>query len=585
MPRPHIPSLFLSLFLGALPLAAQAERGASQAESFSRNYDVGELISEMRVAYAQEDGQCGMFLPRIPALAEALQSRNGNARKNVTYHYPGQALTRDRLIKLLAESRVASRKDLLVWRDTLAFRGTQARQERLRDLLQSLAYALHPRIRVEVSFLRGVALPDRVDLDAKATDALLAAAETRSVHRAQLRGDLCELIRSGSHANLILDWDAEVAQKATVYDPKVIRVELGLQLGLLATVLADGRIEILAGLQQSTPRAKFKARALAGRGQGALHHPRLDTRLLVSRGVIADGGALVFGGPASKHGLCVIRCHMEPRDANLLSGRFQAVGLGDLLHPVPPLRGIEPPPRPGQEAPIDPDSDATDIGDRLRVALGVTENRTSDWEVLGNQLLVLGEAGQDTKTRAVSKRLLGLARKRSATRHALSVELRAGPVAAESVASLQSGGMNLAAFASKVPSLGLVAALPGHPFQHIEGMETTFIRDLDVEIAAKSTAANPYVRAAFSGVSVVGTLRRGLSGGLRIDGSLYHANVQLERVDALEPTARDVDAVSREFVKREIRSVQIKRGRWQLLALQKSPTGDGSIAFMMRVAK
>jgi hypothetical protein len=449
----------------------------------------------------------------------------------------------------------------------------------VRDIIGALEESVRPQLELELHILTGdIQAPDGV-LAAQDVAELLRSHVPETSYRRRICGDVPARIRTATHQEFVRDYDAEVAKKTVMYDPKVDSMFEGLDAGVLATVLADGRIHLTFAIQESEIERPIRLLKLRGSHQGKVHQPTMNSRTMAGSAIVEAGGAIVLGASSEPYGLCVLRVkRLPPPPRTARAGRFQAVPLGDLAHPIPRFVGAPLPSPPGTE-PQRPSDDGLPEVDSwfaaLRQIVGEPDPKF-DWSVLANHVVVHRD---DKAPDRLRKQLHDWA----AARHTLRLRVRAGRVGVDAAKRYLVGASGREALVEKIPELGSIVALPDRSFLFMNGSERKFLRDYDVEIAESAQAANPIMDTAFSGISFSGILNP-TSEGASFTGRFLLSKANFEKMDTGMTRARDLDLLQSAFVEQEFTAVRVRSGEWTVLLVQ--PTREkGYVVLALRLAK
>lgn len=553
-------SVLLALLAAALP--------AQQSEH--RTYDLRVLLRPR-----PENGG-GLALPvTLPLSSVSAEAEPNDGR---VYGYPPTAIPAEQLMQLIQKCFGEGEASELVG-GRLHLREQAAVHEQVRDLLGALEESVRPQLELELHFLTGdIQTPDSV-LGAQAAAELLRSHPPEASHRCRICGDVPARIRSATHQAFVRDYDVQVAAQTVMYDPKVDVIFDGLNAGVLATVLADGRIHLTFAIQESEIERPIALLKLRGKDQGQVHQPTMNSRTMAGAGIIEAGGALVLGAAAKPYGLCVVRVKLAsppPRIAR--TGRFHAVPLGDLAHPIPRFVGAMRPFRPGEEAQMRPDPEPPQRDswfDALQQIVGEPDPKFG-WSVLANHVIVhSGEKEPD--------RLREKLREWAAARHTLRLRVRAGRVGTDEAKRFLASASGLDAFVEKIPELGSIAALPDRSFLFMNGSERKFVLDYDVEIAQAAQAANPVMGTAFSGTSFSGVLNP-TADGASFTGRFLMSRAAFEKLDTDMIRARDLDLLRSALVEQRFTAVRLRNNEWTVLLVQ--PTREKDYAVLaLRLAR
>jgi hypothetical protein len=406
--------------------------------------------------------------------------------------------------------------------------------DRAAELLAELGEALRSPIEIEALAFEGghaavAALMDSGGfMSAAAFDALRGGKDQGLRVVASLAGSGMSgqriSISSARYTNVCGDYDVEVAQAASIPDPRVQQIMTGLTLSVRSTLLDDGRIALR--LQADiVDDLKISAFAPGSPAIGKLQLPSVTVEKLTGSAVLAQGDALVVGAIAPDGGprrLLAVRAHCRERRAGPVPvgelGRvFQTGFLTRAREGLPSIGlGISAGQRPIREE--EDESDAI-VFDRMQSFLGndllldMIRNRVTPerWETepgmslrsLGDgRLLVLGGQEQHMGVRDLLSQL-GATR----ARHA-NVAVYVVTAQRSALATLRAAGseswlrqvMRSGETARRYTALSTSEL--GAPVDLLCGRETAYVDDYNVEIAQAATINDPIVESMFSGIYV-----------------------------------------------------------------------------------
>jgi hypothetical protein len=447
---------------------------------------------------------------------------------------------------------------------------------RVKDILAVFEAVQRRRVRLVVHELRGTGpLPGAV-LSAAQVDALLAAAAAApasiapasiaAASIATVGADVPWLSERGRSVRYVRDYEVEVAEKANIADPKLDAFFVGTRLGACVTPLPDGRLLVRAGLHAAVQEGPLRARQLPGRDLGAVHLPALHTVEARASAVLAPDGGLVLAGD---RGETVWLLRVRPEASPVLqAGSAAAVPLGHLA--VVPLgaggrRDLVV--RPGDEwldhrPDRQPPAPIAALERLLGADPGVDPRHA---RVFGSHLVLVDEPGLQARVETACSAA-------AAELRTVSLTFRIGHVPQELAqrhASAQAGTDDLAAALTRE---ALVATLPGHHFVLALGREQAFVRDYEVEIAAKAAVANPVVDTAFAGYRLSGVVAAGREAELQLD--LQWSDVPASLVtDLANPDLGAVDTPVTVWTEASAR-VPLRTGAWQVAYFGGDPASE-----------
>ncbi|HET6203763.1 MAG TPA: hypothetical protein VFI25_13285 [Planctomycetota bacterium] len=368
--------------------------------------------------------------------------------------------------------------------DALVVRGPSTAQAKVRDLLEALQAVAAQRIEVEVSLHEAPAENAPADPEKR-----LASAPLLGRARLELAPGAVGSFGRRTERSFLMDYDVEVAERASVADPEFGTLLAGLGVDLRASPLSDGRIHLtlLADRGEVLGTEPFETGAI---GLGTLEIPRVAVGCLAACASLREGERALFEvrGLPDREGpglLLSVQARALPREGELAGGvRLFSVGfLADAGGRILPRIDERLLPVPDEEA-ADPE---TVPPSRFLEWLRETYGAARFDAALGASGLAVPCSDARLAFAGVPKEVLDRAE-----------ELRAGmekPLAAGVALALEVGAEGSAPRASV-----RLAATVGRSCGALLGVETTSVADYDVEIAQRSVAADPVVVREFDGV-------------------------------------------------------------------------------------
>jgi hypothetical protein len=493
-----------SRFLGcaALVCASAWLRAQDPGATGFAVFDVADLV---------RGGTAPSLAPVIPPLAAALDGRElleeGNEREIEVID--------PELLAALLRSGVEDLKIEIGPERLWAFgpaASLTAAEKRLADLRAAFG---------ETALVRVAAVkraPGKAVLSAAEAAAFFAAETPTFSAAATGRTDRAFVLRAGRDLSFVADYTVEVAQKASIANPTVARLSLGLSAVVAAYAMPDGRLLVRVGGVYA---------ALAGEPRnypagdpsrfGDVQCPEVTTSGVSGGAVIESGGAFVVGGGRQGGAWIVQATRSAPSGGD-------TVGLAALLRPRTSLAGLkdsaagDPSTRILREegfdgrAPLDGDRLLTLL--RSRAGAGVADSLTL---VQGGRLFVPGGG----ETRAALGRFASELAERLLRNS--SCELRYGVVDAATAERMMRGEIE----ASAVPAGKLLATSPaGERFRLLACDERSYVASTECEIAQECSIADPQVRSALRGICFEGVLDRASDGAISLKGRFTRRDEQ-----------------------------------------------------------
>ena len=462
----------------------------------------------------------------------------------------------------------------------LRLRAPNEVQATVRDVLALLAAIRQQSHRVTLFELPpGAGAGQRAVLEPKQVDALLEASPPRRATAATVPVDVPWLWESGRSISYVRDFDVEVAEKAGISDPKLDTFFAGTRLGLCLTPLIDGRVLARAALQATAAPAALPERKLAARGLGTLHLPQVATTELSATAALQPGGGILLSGDRDA---TVWLLRVEPTMPQPLQvGTAAALPLGglsfakalaarhlDLVHQVgedgsrSERAAAEPP-------------DALAALDAL-VGGGLAADRRAT-QTFGSHVVLVGPSERRAR---IEQEL----QKQAATLRTASIAFKVGRVGTDLALKHLAGRATANELADALPAGGAVATLFEHPFAVTVGSEQAYVRDFEVEIAAKAAAANPVVDVAFRGFQLTGVVHATAGGAPQIAVRLQWADhADLPAVDLANTDLGAVDVPVITWTDVEPR-LPVRTGEWMPLHIEPGlDPASGSLVVLVRV--
>lgn len=396
--------------------------------------------------------------------------------------------------------------------------------------LEQVTYEMHVLPGKLLSGGRGVLTRDEAD-------ALLRTAAPHPTFVASSRIGAEALLQTNDSTWYVRDHDVEVAQMATIPDPKLDVLVAGKAWSVATLRCLDGRLEVQVLGQQTdllgTPRVlPFPSRDARGKQEnGLLQLPTIHYVREGGRARLGDGEAMLFGADEGGADACLLRVK-RPQSIALPSGADWAwVAVGDLVCGTMPPRSAHL----RLEAAGD---DAPWIREEERDPQPRTLEQATLIERLGNMLPadclthlpggLLMIRGTDAQRKAATDMLSALA---ATMLKQTAVELRHGRLGAAEVAAVADGRLDVGELAGKLPASFLTPCILQDGFHRIAGIQRAYLRDYEVEIASDAASQNPVIGAVFSGISISGHVLQATRGQYRLGLEVSFA----ELVGEIEP--------------------------------------------------
>jgi hypothetical protein len=423
----------------------------------------------------------------------------------------------DSLIGLLVDVLEAEDVDELIDIEPragfLRVRASEAVHQRLAAILAELEAQLLRTVELEV-FVMPADLPKDVGpvLDASTTARVLADHPPLDVHGARI--PLGRRARLGSQRwqAQMIDYEVEVAEKATVADPQVTRLIEGLEFGAIVHSLPDGRL-FLRAWSRNTREASPPRRVCVNTQQDLwIELPHQATSITCGAASLADGGGLLLGHDRHPGGMLLVRARRQPL-AQPASGSGTFVPVGALI--APPLI----PHRPSVWGP-QPSGGMIESDEWHEFEGGLSEGMFEDvWQledhlregadradlrgllrVVGPLIYLPGRGADSSATRTLVEGRV--AEWTALTTRTVSVDLRFGLLERAAALDLRTGGADIEAQLGLLPWRATGACRPGDGLMIIGGDERFYVQDLDVELANAATNADPVIGNLFTGFTL-----------------------------------------------------------------------------------
>ncbi len=392
-----------------------------------------------------------------------------------------------------------------------------AAPDAVRQARRNLAYAgeiIARPIRIRVSLYR---TSGSVDLPATVS----AAALPTVAREAELLWSGSSVTRSGRkvalgrerHTPFIGDVDVEVAQKAKIGDPVVYTLFEGVRVAVEPHSLVSGdELVLLCQYAIGDRRGEIPSRSTGVDNLPSLDAPSLDTVSGSMSARLANGGAMLLcAGGTSEGGSSLVLMvsasfdtQSPAADPDFALVPISALSTESLSARVLAYdqhgRGGDIPPRPDSPFPLGVEErerstmSADQIVDLSQQILSTRmDEDLASVDVMAGYLVVRGNADDQGRISAMLKQQEDLWLR--------SVRVRAitGQVAAPSTGITFPVRTSTDQASENLHSISFPALLD-RPHFAMRGVETTSIRDYDVEIAQKAQQANPVIEKVFSGI-------------------------------------------------------------------------------------
>lgn len=407
----------------------------------------------------------------------------------------------------------------------------------------------------------------------------------------------------------LYDYDVEVATDAQTTDPAVTVLREGYHVGALVERSAGGGLLLRTWGRRGSVLDSREV-ALPSYGGGTLELVSQQTGLIVSSGLIEDGGALLVGGQGAGSGMWLVRVRMD-EPLKTIAGSSPGVLIpmgelttGEVLFDVPQLPFAEPSGgwsrRDGTLASWLGDYGSSRLYPSALVdqLLATNERRELGGavQVLSNQLWVSGSVELVAEALDLVERL-----RAGSTRSAFEVSLRYDLVPSEQLPALlaQDDAEALAAGLShRLQVNGILA----DSAMVVDGVEHFYLKDMDVETAEGAAAGDPIVGNRVEGVALWAHCSRDPRGQLctwidfqyQEDGPMRTAAIPTWIPLAAEsaggePTPHGFYDLGTSLELPSTRRagfrsmLQFPSGAWQLLGVQRLPGSDRALVAALRV--
>ncbi len=590
------------LILAVLALMAAGPGLPAQTRSIPRIYDLRALERSLAVRSFEIDALNAPFDTWVKG-DEALRRQFGRFRRErIAFASDPPAELALRLAGVPAGDIESSEEQGL-----FVLRASEEIHARFARSLRALERESSRAARVRLVALPGSVLRDE---GRRVLDPADVAARLRATHGARVFETVVRLgqtapIESVAREAFVMDYDAEVAQGASIADPVIGT----LTTGLLGSVRVDGATggRLLLRMQGRTSRlsdADLPVVDIGSQDAGRVHLPCTIFSACAATAVVPSGGGILVGACEGSDGVFLVTVTEEslaeearPEGllpaAELLLPRRRTV----LLGPADP----RPTDTPG-ELRVDTGDDDEDQSPRLtrndlieRLRL---ETRDGDMDDIlyqiaeaGTVICTPGAKGLPARVREV---LETAARDRART---ITIELRAGHVAAGAADSQE----DAAAIAASLGTCIAATAVAGDDFAAITGSQTAYVKDHDVEIAQDASTGDPVIASVFTGLAVSGRIDIAGPDGCRFDGAVTVTEPVAPAADSAPvPGARQRSAGLRTFPigasrlgavelprvrsTRLLPNLLLDAGKWQILHRANLPGTETTLVIAIRAS-
>lgn len=384
-------------------------------------------------------------------------------------------------------------------------------------------------------------------------------------------------VQAGSSVAYMGDYNVEVAGESRIGEPRVFQLRDGVVAGVEAGVLASGKVAIhgrcrIARLQE------MRVRDTEATWLGRLQLPVVDFLSAAGAGIVESGGGILMGVKGGEgEAMILMIATVDGRQVRSGDGTglIASAALGLRKRALPSLAGPD-----GAE----PEESFYIEPYQFTEALPFLVP-SEDWESDGmfswtdrGFVAVRGRAGFGERVREALGCLEAAALKPA------GLELRYGLAPAGGLSGLSAPGADLARLAGSLDGRMLLSSIGGEDFEVAAGREQALIQGYDVEIAQKSSIADPYVAPVFDGVVFRGNLQVSGDRSARLTGEFLVADSVQEPV-AFDPKCTDVGVVELARQRRAlaILSSELEADRWTVVHAAGVPGQDRGFVILARL--
>lgn len=409
--------------------------------------------------------------------------------------------------RAIRDAEGATVSSVRVFAGRLEVTGDEAAHQAAQSTIQALLAIASDGVSVDVIRVPAGRLPRGVKavLNASEATALLETLKDLPTSREDVALGRRAVLGVESVTSFLQDYDVEVAQGSVGADPTVSVLRTGLHLGLRVDLAADGRSlvtrvwgrdgELLGDMRT------IELDAFAG---APIQLPRMATSVFGTSGILEPGGALVLDHDGGGAEGVIVR--VTPRPDNRTDTR-RVAALGEhVLNGMrfEPLKLPYASPSQGWSEPEEELAEQTspwDSGD-----VGVT---TFIEDVLGlpriaRSVVPIGSraffSGSDADRARLNEAVAAYSS--GAAKVTFALEIAYAMLTAEQAQALRASG-DFSGFAAEASTQRLVgSAIEGDTMMLVGGIESTYLRDHDIEIASGAMIPDPVLDTTFEGISV-----------------------------------------------------------------------------------
>jgi hypothetical protein len=442
-------------------------------------------------------------------------------------------------------------------------------------------------VQVEISVLPPEALASLSSaiLDPAKADRLLEIAKPLASMRAHVRPGSQTLFEAVARRAYVKDYDTEVAQDAKGADPVIDVIAEGLRASVRVDRTPGGAFVLSVEGQQSELNGPMRAQVLTYTTPATLQLPRVWWSSTSASARVENRGAIVIGNDVAPRSAWMVRV-IEPAPAKPAD---------DVSLQILPIRAVARagvrPRGPDFRSPNVSGMDASSVGEaaeeaspRINVDGLVEKIRALRPDVAPEERRVLQVGGflvLDGNRAFVTEARDLVSKAVDDSTHALSVEVRAGTVAAAGFTA--PGSDELEALAAMLPRHTFTAAMPGDRVVILAGETHAYLKDRDVEIAQTSTVSDPIVDTFFTGLSASCEAVPSDQGRCAIDFRLEYQ--ELIEMSTIATGSSEVPEIELPRIAATVSDVstEIPMGSWALLQSSPLEGTDRQLVVLIRI--
>jgi hypothetical protein len=495
-----------------------------------------------------------------------------------------QLLAEDQLVEFLRAAARAPEAEVEVTGGHVLVKGPPAARQAVSGMLAHLSRTLLQDVTVTVYGLAATPETPSGVLTAAETDRFLAGPQppVELARTSALVGEP-RTLRAGRSTRFVSDYEVEVAERAAIADPVVRVLHEGLDLQARVGETGDGRFLLRFGCTRSALAEALATRSLGSTRLGDVQLPKVLSTVFVASAVVEDGGAIAVRHDGGLGAGTLVRVRRSgPRPAPTQGVDHQVLHAEDLVGgplrvPVPSVRGV-----PGAnqdedvaaEPTIPPDESPAFTTEMLSTVVerALGDGGATRFQIVGTSVHVQGPEAAVAKAReavaALSRGLPGN----------VVVEFRLGRGDATPLPA------DLGELAGRLGAHVAAPVATSDQFVVAAGLEQAAVVDHDVEIAQRSTIADPQVAPLFSGYVISGVAVPAGQDKVELLLDLRRQEVLPLAQDGFPSRADSVGPIDLPQIEETASRGRLilERGRWAVAALS-NPGETAAVVILVRV--